>query len=397
MNKKNQSYVAAILTAGLILGAVGGVFGSLVVYPYIKTESNSPTASNLYQSIYEVTENSATIEAVEKTSPAVVSVVVFKELANVYNYTGPDPFDFFGREIPFNGKNEEKRMQEIGGGSGFVIDSSGLIITNKHVVLHTDAEYFVIFNDGKKYKAEVVGRDPVSDIAVLKIEATNLPMVKLGNSDTLKIGQTVIAIGNALGEYRNTVTRGVISGINRRVVAGDSSGGAEVLDEAIQTDAAINPGNSGGPLLDLGGNVIGINTAMNWQGQAIGFAIPINQAKIIIDSVKKHGRIVRPWIGVRYVQISEEISGMNNLKYDYGALIVSGMRPQDVAVIPGSPAAKSGIGENDIILEVNGVKLNGDKTLLGEISKYSPGNEVELKIFQNGEEKKIKLKLEERK
>ncbi len=399
--KELKNYFIVFVLIALVVGAVGGAAGSLFLKPYLANTDwgnkllNAGAAQMISEKrVYEVTEDSATIDVVKKVSPSVVSVVITKELSNFYNMTGPDIFGF-----PFQiaQPSQQKQKQEVGGGTGFVIGSDGLILTNKHVVSDDTAEYSVVFNDGKKYEAKVLGRDPVNDIAVLKIEAKDLPVIELGDSDQIEIGQTVIAIGNALSEYKNTVTKGLISGINRRIVAGDGYGSSEVLEEVLQTDAAINPGNSGGPLLNLAGQVIGINTAVNNGGQSIAFAIPVNQAKNVIDSVKQFGRIVRPWLGIRYLVINKEFAQKNNLKYEYGALIQRGAQATDVAVVPGSPADKAGLIENDIILEVNGVKLENDKNLAKEVSRYKPGDEISLKIFRKDGEKTIKVKLEERK
>jgi serine protease Do len=229
----------------------------------------------------------------------------------------------------------------------------------------------------------------------LKIEATGLPTVELGDSDKIELGQTVIAIGNSLGEYQNTVTKGVVSGLGRKVVAGDSQGGSEVIEGAFQTDAAINPGNSGGPLINLAGQVIAINTAMNQGGQLIGFAIPINVAKQDIESVETSGKIVRPWLGVRYVLINDEIAKANHLEKNYGALIARGQQATDLAVVPASPADKAGLVENDIILEMNGQKIDEEHPLAKEIAKFKPGDEVTLKILRKGAEKDVKVTLGE--
>jgi serine protease Do len=403
-DEKNRGFWAVTIIISLVVGAFSGALGSFFIKPYLeKTDwGKNFLSNNIVQQVsgqkevIEVTEDSATIDVVKEVSPAVVSVVVTKELQNIYNLTGPDIFDFwnFNGSLPQGGTKEKK---EVGGGTGFVIDESGLILTNKHVVSDEQAEYSVVFNDGKKYEAKVVGRDTINDIAVLKIEANDLAVVELGDSDKIQIGETVIAIGNALGEYRNTVTRGVVSGVNRSIVAGDNSGASELLENVIQTDAAISPGNSGGPLLNLGGQVVGINTAINLQGQSLGFAIPVNQAKTVIDSVKKYGKIVRPWLGVRYIQLNSEIAKANNLKYEYGALILRGQGTQELAVVPSSPADKAGLVENDIILEVNGKKLSEENSLVQEVSKFQPGDEITLKIFHDGSEKTIKVKLEERK
>ncbi len=355
-----------------------------------------------------VKEESATIDAVKKVSPTVVSIIISKELSQYYNTNSSSPFDdfFFGSpfgntappqtENPDSGSGKEgNKKTQIGGGTGFIISQDGLILTNKHVVSDESAEYSVITNDGKEYSAKILATDFLNDLAVVKIEAENLPVVEFGDSDSLDLGQTVIAIGNSLGEYKNTVTKGVVSGIGRRIEAGDGRGMSEIIDGAIQTDAAINPGNSGGPLINLSGQVIGINTAVNSDGQLIGFAIPINQAKKAVESVKKNGKIVRPFLGVRYVMNNETIAKENSLKVNYGALIVRGDKNTDLAVVPGSPADKADLVENDIILEVNGVKVEGDNNLAKILGNYQPEDEIELKISHKGAEKTVKVKLEE--
>jgi len=336
---------------------------------------------------------------VEKVSPAVVSMIITKDLSKIYSREYYFPFDdFFGFGFPFGFEIPRRQIpegkQQIGGGTGFIISSDGMILTNKHVVNDSEAEYTVLMNDGKKYDAKVLATDPVLDVAVVKIEAKDVPVVELGDSDLLKIGQTVIAIGNALGEFRNTVTKGVISGIGRTITAGGLSG-AETIERAIQTDAAINPGNSGGPLIDLSGRVVGINTAVSREGQLIGFALPINEAKRVVESVKKYGKIVRPFLGVRYVLLNEEIAKANNLDVDYGALVSRGEERTDLAVLPGSPADKAGLVENDIILELNGIKINNDNSLASLIAKYAPGDKVKLKILHRGDEKTVEVTLAE--
>lgn len=346
----------------------------------------------------EVEEESETIAVVEKASPSVVSIVVSKEVA-----VGGSPFPFddeFFRQFGFQfelpqPKSVAPQKRTVGAGTGFVISEDGMILTNRHVVADEAAEYTAVFNDGKEFPAKVLARDPFIDLAVVKIEATGLLPLPLGRSDDLQIGQTVIAIGNALSEFQNTVTKGVVSGINRRVVAGDSRGGSEVIEEAIQTDAAINPGNSGGPLLNLRGEVIGMNSAVSRQGQLIGFAIPINSAKRAIESVKAHGRIVRPHLGVRYVIVTAALAKENKLPREYGALIVRGDRPTDVAIVPGSPADKAGLKENDIILELDGVKIDEAHSLASQIGKKQPGDAVTLKVFRKDAGIMVRATLEE--
>jgi len=255
----------------------------------------------------------------------------------------------------------------------------------------------VLMNDETKYPARVLARVSLSDLAVLKIDKQNLPTVELGDSANLKVGQSVIAIGNALGEFRNTVSTGVISGLARSVTAGGAGIGSEQLINVIQTDASINPGNSGGPLLNIAGQVIGINTAMAQGAQNIGFAIPINEVKNTIDSVKRNGRIVRPWLGVRYAMVNKEVADANKLPVDYGAIIVRGQNQTDLAVIPGSPADKAGLQENDIILELNGRKITEKNPLANIVAKLKPGDEITLKVLHQSKEKTVKIKLEEMK
>ncbi len=408
MSSKNNFSLGGILLVTIIvstlIGAILGILGGALIGPMVRNNLHSwlginflaPTSpsNQIYsQQVIKVTEESATVEAVKKVSPAVVSIVITKDLSKLYNNSD---FPWFEFGFPFGFYfNPPQGKQEIGGGTGFVVDADkGYIITNKHVVADEEAEYSVLTNDGQRYDAKVLARDPFNDIAILQIKAKGLTAVELGDSDALAMGQTVIAIGNALGEYRNTVTKGVVSGIGRTIVAGGSSG-SERLEGVIQTDAAINPGNSGGPLVNLAGQVVGINTAIDRQGQLIGFAIPINTAKKVIESVEKHGRIVRPYLGVRYIMLNKQIAQDNNLDIDYGALIVKGEKRTELAVIPGSPADKAGLVENDIILEVNGVKVDENNSLAKLIQQYNVGDVITLKIWHKGEEKEVQVKLGE--
>ncbi|MBM3256165.1 MAG: trypsin-like serine protease [Candidatus Moranbacteria bacterium] len=317
-------------------------------------------------------------------------------------FGSPSPRGGFGRPSPQQpGEGSEK--VEIGGGTGFVISESGLIVTNKHVIGDPQADYTVITNDGREYDAKVLGRDRVNDVAVLRVDpqkpkkgkgVDKMETVVLGNSGEAKIGQTVIAIGNALGEFRNTVSKGIISGLSRQIVAGGLTG-AEQLDQLIQTDAAINQGNSGGPLLNLRGEVIGINVAMAQGAQNIGFAIPIDTVKNVISGVEKTGRISQPYLGVRYQPINKSVQERNNLPFDYGALVLRGQDPTDLAVIPGSPADKAGIVENDIILEVNGTRVDEKNPLVKLIGGFQVGQEIELKVWHRGQTGAVKTTLQE--
>lgn len=357
----------------------------------------------LYKPAFDYEE--AVVKAVEIASPAVVSIVISKDVpiieqcpSNPFSDLPPEFQDFFG--FPGGGfqfyqpcqKGVEKK--EIGGGTGFIISNDGLILTNKHVASDKKASYTVLTNDGKKYEAEILAQDPAMDIAVVKIKASNLPVLKLGNSDSVKLGQTAIAIGNALGEFRNTVSVGVISGLARTITA-SGGGQTETIEGVLQTDSAINQGNSGGPLLNLKGEVIGVNTAMVSGAQNIGFAIPINKTKRAIESVRKSGRIITPFLGVRYILISPELAEKEELSVDYGVLVRGGQ--DGPAVVKKSPAEKAGILAEDIILEINGKKINQNNSLASMIQDYNVGDTISLKILRNGKEIEIKVKLEERK
>jgi serine protease Do len=352
-----------------------------------------------------VQEDSVIVDMIEKTAPSVVSIVISKDIPKIQTFRGMpyffgDPFGFYF-DSEDNGNYGETEKQKIGGGTGFFISEDGMIITNKHVVKDSSASYTVVTSDEKEYSAKILAVDPVNDIAVIKIEKNDCPVLSLGDSDSLKIGQTVVAIGNSLGEFSNTVSRGIISGLKRDLVAsGRSLGQAERFSNIIQTDAAINPGNSGGPLLDINGEVVGINVAIIEGAQNIGFAIPSNQVRKTFNQVKETGKISTPFIGVRYIPVDEDLQKDNNLPYDYGCLVMRGTKPSELAVIPGSPADKAGISENDIILEINEEKINEferGKSLTELILKYNVGDKVKVKIWHKGKEKNIELTLEERK
>ncbi len=345
-------------------------------------------------------QESLVVSAVKKANPAVVSIVIYKEVPTYEIYNDPNQQDPFGGMFPgffFNVpqyKQNGTEKKEVGGGSGFFVTSDGLIVTNRHVVEATDVEYTVFTNDGKKHTATVVARDPVLDIALIKVSGNNFPYLALGDSDTLEVGASVIAIGNALAEFRNTVSIGVISGLSRSITAGDNSGKTELLDHVIQTDAAINPGNSGGPLLDLYGRVVGVNVAVAQGSQSIGFALPINSVKGAIESVKKTGKIIRPYLGVRYIAVDSALKTKNNLSVDYGVLVKAGSTVSELAVLPGSPADKAGIVENDIILEVDGVKIDEDSNLASIIRQKKVGDRITLKVLSKGVQKSVSVTLE---
>jgi S1-C subfamily serine protease len=393
------------LVTGLIIGGISGKFwpGGLERKWEQIFSMNQDQTEVLKQRV--VDEDSAVIDVVEKNSPAVVSIVISKDVANVIS-----PFDnffgfpgFYGGNSGSDGSGSDQgsgqgtQKQKVGGGSGFIITSDGMIVTNKHVVTDKNADYTVVTSDGKEYPAKFLAADPVNDIAVMKIEGKDFPTLNLGDSDAMKIGQTVIAIGNSLGQFSNTVSKGIVSGLGRSVTAAGGMGeSAEKLTNIIQTDAAINPGNSGGPLMNINGEVIGVNVAMAQGAQSIGFAIPSNQIKKVVDQVKETGKISSPYLGVRYVEMDDSIKKEINSPYDYGVLVVRGEKVTDFAVIPGSPADKAGIVENDIILEINGTKIDKKNTLIDLVAKNSVGDTVNLKVWHKGDVKDIQARLTER-
>lgn len=371
------------------------------------TNSTSTNSGFLLDTLPSVFSDEQLVEdAVAKSNPAVVAITISKDVPKyTTTYQNVDPFqnffdngnaDPFGNmffQVPVEQQNGTEH-QQVGAGSGFLISADGMIVTNKHVVEDTTADYEVYLSNGKKYKAKVLARDAILDVAIVKIDASDLPYLNLGNSSSLKLGQSVIAIGNALGQFQNTVSVGVVSGLSRSITAGDSmSGQSESLDQVIQTDAAINPGNSGGPLLDLAGNVIGVDTAIVSGSENIGFALPIDSIKAVIQSVEKTGKIVRPYLGLRYEVITPELKDANNLSYDYGVIVAPGKNKDELAVIPGSPADKAGIVENDIILEVDGQKIDSDHDLAQIIRGKNVGDVVKLKISSKGVEKTINVTL----
>jgi len=391
------SIVLVVVSAVAYESAPGPKSGPWVgINSFLHVKKVQPSSISSSTALYAPTNDyeAAVINAVKKASPAVVSIVISEQVPILeqcpYNPFGdlpPEFQQFFGNtpDMTQPCNTGKTQLQEVGGGSGFIISPDGLILTNKHVVSDTSASYTVITNDGKKYDATVLARDPAQDFAVVKIKALGLPTVTLGNSDGLELGQTTIAIGNALGQFSNTVSVGVVSGLARTVTASDQMDGQqETIQGVIQTDAAINPGNSGGPLLDLRGEVIGINTAIASGAQSIGFAIPINRAKNDISSVRATGNIEAPYLGVRYLVVTSDIATEQKLPVNSGALIRGSS--DGPAVVPGSPAAKAGIQAEDIILKVDSQPIDADNTLSDVIASHNVGDIVTLVIDRGGKE-----------
>lgn len=410
MSPDQKQLITITVLVSIVVSSVVGFLSGGYAYDYVKGRGLLPASiSNIVgdgAAVKVLREESAVIDVVKQTSPAVGNIIVTKDLPKIqssptdpFNPFGGDLFDFFN---PFNRlqprvqQQPETEKKEIGGGTGFIVSEDGLVVTNKHVVEDENAEYTFLTNDEKKFPAKVLARHPSDDIAILQIDGKKFPTLELGDSDSIQMGQYVIAIGNALGEFRNTVSTGVVSGLSRSIIAQGALGGSERLNNIIQTDAAINSGNSGGPLLNLEGKVVGINTAVAQGAQNVGFAIPVNTVKKSIKDVQTKGKIVQPYIGVRYIMVNDEIKEKNSLSVNYGALITS-KSEEELAVIPGGPADKAGIVQNDIILEVNNRKIDKNDTLSSVLSKYNVGDTITLKVLRRGEEKEVKVILEERK
>lgn len=357
------------------------------------------TVAELADGTQVVSEEIQVIDIVKKMNPAVISIVITKDVPIIEKYyenvpyNNPFGFNYY-QQVPRYRENGTQK-QKVGGGSGFLVSSDGLIVTNKHVVSEPEAEYTVFTNDGTSFSAEIVAQAQFNDIAILKIEGDSFPYIEFADSDKVQVGQTVIAIGNSLGEFRNTVSKGVISGLSRSISTYGSYGQVEKLEGVLQTDAAINPGNSGGPLLDLRGQVVGVNVAISSGAENIGFALPANSVKKIVDSVKEYGRIVRPYLGIRYIPITAALQERSQLEVDYGVIVMRGELMADLAVIPGSPADKAGLQENDIILEIDGQKLDLDNSLVKVVVSKAVGEKVELIVLRLGEEIKLEAVLEE--
>lgn len=377
----------------------------LTVVPGWRTQMlKSPVASGadrgLSVSDAVVGEARTVPEMVEKVNRAVVSVVITKDVPTYERYYEQwDPFGFGGGFSVPRVRENGTEQREVGGGSGFIVNKDGLVVTNRHVVADSEARYSVILNDGTNYDAEVLARDPQLDVAVLKINSTSttheFPFLEFGDSTQLRLGETVVAIGNALAEFHNSVSVGVVSGLSRSIVASDGRGRSEALRDVIQTDAAINPGNSGGPLLNLRGQVVGVNVATSQGADNIGFALPAHVVRSVVESVEKNGKIVRPFLGVRYVMIDDEIKKANNLTVGSGALVLRGERREELAVMPGSPADKAGLRENDIILAVGDEELGTETDLATALRRQAIGVPIVLQVLSQGEEKNVTVTLTE--
>ncbi len=341
------------------------------------------------QQVKVVTEESVTINIVKKYGPSVVTVsgtATQSQQNSPFNFGIPP---FFGGN-PGGSSNQQPSQQVQAIGSGFIATSDGLIVTNKHVVSDTSMTYQVTTSDGKKYSVKNIYRDPLNDVALIKIDPSQnssekLAPLTLGDSSNLQVGQYVIAIGTALGDLKNTVTTGVVSGLGRGITAGSPyEGSVEQLNNVIQTDAAINPGNSGGPLFNSSGQVIGVNTAVSQNGQNIGFAIPINVIKDSVQNYQQNGQIKRPFLGVSYTLMSQDLAVLNNLPQ--GAYV------QDVQ--QGSPAESAGIQQGDVIVKIDGKPINENYTLANVVAKDRIGQTLTITIYRDNNTQDVKATLE---
>jgi len=353
--KDPVKYISLTVAIGALVGLLTFRLAAEGKLPVKINSTTLQTINNQTRTI--VQEENAIISVVEATSPSVVAIGVTQRVSN--------PFDPFS--IP------RSRQSTIG--TGFVVSDKGVVVTNKHVVDDPAAQFSVVSKEGKKYEIERIYRDPNFDLALVKIKGSDLKSLEMGDSAKIKVGQTVIAIGNALGRFDNTVTTGVVSGVGRDITIPDFfTGTRETLDNLIQTDAAINPGNSGGPLLNSAGQVIGVNVATTEGAQNIGFAIPIESVKPIIDEFVNTGAVTRAYMGIRYRVIAKDVAILNEVPQ--GAYIQE--------IVAGSPAEKSGIKVGDIITKIDGRGVSSDNTIADSIRSKKPGQNVSVEIWSEG-------------
>ena len=376
--KFKQQLFPIIVVLVVLASALGGAIADRLFvikpldYLFERRPNTFSSKVELQQKILQ--EESVVIDVTEKAADSVVTVSIRQE-RSIINPFFMDPFGMFG---PRYSDQERTETIEQDIGSGFVVEG-GIVVTNRHVVSQSDAEYKVIDRNGEEHVVTNIYRDPINDLAILKIDNPDLPAIELGNSDELKVGQSVIAIGTALGEFRHTVTTGVISGLGRGVEAGNGFGGyVEELDNVIQTDAAINPGNSGGPLLNSAGQVIGVNTAVSAAGENIGFAIPINVVREVVENFEETGRFERAFLGVSYRNIARETALLNDVPA--GAYVMQ--------VVENSAADNAGIQVGDIIIRLDGESLAERENGLAEvISQRRVGDRIDIEFWRDGDTK----------
>ncbi len=374
IGKQRVMAIILLVLLSTSLGFVGGYFGDKA------HQDGGLSGQNSQQTV--TAESQIITKLVKDVGPSVVSINVTSRGVVQQTFFGADP------------------VEQRSAGTGIIIDANGTIITNRHVIPAGASSVSVTLSDGTKLdNVEVIGRTNDSDsldIAFLKItdkKGKDLKPAKLGDSSKVEVGQNVIAIGNALGQFQNTVTSGIISGYGRSLEAGDDQS-SETLQNLFQTDTAINAGNSGGPLVNFDGEVIGINTAIaGGDAQNVGFALPINDVKGLVTSVMRDGKLLRPYLGVRYVTLTDDVAFQYNLKTKRGAYIVPGS-PGQASIVPNSPAAKAGLKEGDIITKVNDDPINETNSLISVLGRHSVNDKVTLTVVRDTNEQKIDVTLE---
>ena len=373
-SRANNHTAIGIAIFSALLGCAGIVFGVLA-FVYVLNNKNEPTTVVSAEGYY--TGNSAEFKETSiagiatKVTPAVVSIVSSVYTTNYFGY----------------GSTSQAA------GTGMIVTSDGYVLTTKHVI-EGATDIKIITDAGDTYEdVDVVGTDPLNDVAYLKINGANdLPTVTLGDSKTIAVGQPVLAIGNALGAYQNSVTQGIISGTGREVAAGDSNGrNVEYLTDMLQTDAAINPGNSGGPLVNAAGDVIGINTAVAGDANGLGFAIPISATKGMLNNIIKNNKAERAYIGVSYIAITAEVAKQYKLSVNHGAYVKSSNGGS--AIVKNGPADKAGLLDGDIITKVGNVEVGRAGSVSTLVGEFTSGDTVAFTILRNGEEKTINITL----
>jgi serine protease Do len=363
--------ITALIVLILVLTIFGLKAGYIKFSQLQKIVPLTPSTQETSQKVVVVSEESVITKVVKEAQPSVVTVSIST------TQQSPDTmqFDPFNPSSPFSTVPGVSQKIEQNIGSGFIVSEDGLIITNKHVVSETAATYKIITSGNKTYTATQIFRDPLNDLAIIKIDARDLPAIPMGNSDQLQLGQLAIAFGTPLGEFRNTVTQGIVSGLGRGITAGSPfEGSVERLDNVIQTDAAISPGNSGGPLVNSSGQVIGINTAVSQEGQNIGFAIPVNVIKELINNYRSSGgKISRPFLGIRYKVLDRSTAVLNDLPA--GAYVID--------VVQGSSADSAGLQKGDVIVKINGKQIGKDDDIANLVRTMKVGDRLSLQVWRD--------------
>ena len=396
MQDKKSSILYGFVIAVLVIGAyffgtlstrISGqdplsMLGKLHLFEKTPLQSmidsaNSETQTTPLGELIQQGKDLSIPDVVDAAGESVITISIKKQQTVIDPFSGGGIFNFGPMVFGNPGQQKTEQVQQDIG-TGFVVNAQGMVVTNKHVVSDTQAQYSIIDQEGNEYQVEKIYRDPTNDLAILQATGIKKPALPLGDSDGVRVGESVIAIGTALGEFRNTVTTGVVSGLGRGITAGNGLSQFEQIDGVIQTDAAINPGNSGGPLINAQGKVIGVNVAVSQSAQNIGFALPINVVKASLDNFNATGQFDRPVLGVRYQTISEQAALANEVPQ--GAYVVD--------VITGSTAEQIGIQKGDIITAIDGTKLK-DTELAVALNKLKVGQKVTIEIWRSGEFKQL--------